>query len=163
MKISKSKGGGRQVELVGPESALVRQVLEGLQEAYQTAPGELDPMVANLWYGRAGLKEAGIRGEEAVHWIEGLHEVRLGRQKLLEKWLRALPKLGHSGVWNISEEDVETLVAALNDHRLRRSAEFDLGEGDLEVRAMEKAKGDKRVALVEIHFLAWMIELLLQE
>jgi hypothetical protein len=28
---------------------------------------------------------------------------------------------------------------------------------------MEKAKGDKRVALVEIHFLAWMIELLLQE
>lgn len=163
MKISKSKGGGRQVELAGPESALVRQVLEGLQEAYQTAPGELDPMVANLWYGRAGLKEAGIRGEEAVHWIEGLHEVRLGRQKLLEKWLRDLPKLGHSGVWNISEEDVETLVAALNDHRLRRSAEFDLGEGDLEVRAMEKAKGDKRVALVEIHFLAWMIELLLQE
>lgn len=163
MKISKSKGGGRQVDLAGPESALVRQVLEGLQEAYQTAPGELDPMVANLWYGRAGLKEAGIRGEEAVHWIEGLHEVRLGRQKLLEKWLKALPKLGHSGVWNISEEDVETLVAALNDHRLRRSAEFDLGEGDLEVRAMEKAKGDKRVALVEIHFLAWMIELLLQE
>ena len=163
MKISKSKGGGRQVELAGPESALVRQVLEGLQEAYQTAPGELDPMVANLWYGRAGLKEAGIRGEEAVHWIEGLHEVRLGRQKLLEKWLKALPKLGHSGDWNISEEDVETLVAALNDHRLRRSAEFDLGEGDLEVRAMEKAKGDKRVALVEIHFLAWMIELLLQE
>lgn len=151
------------MELAGPESALVRQVLEGLQEAYQTAPGELDPMVANLWYGRAGLKEAGIRGEEAVHWIEGLHEVRLGRQKLLEKWLKALPKLGHSGVWNISEEDVETLVAALNDHRLRRSAEFDLGEGDLEVRAMEKAKGDKRVALVEIHFLAWMIELLLQE
>lgn len=163
MRISKSKGGGVQVELAGPEAALLRQVLEGLQEAYQTAPGELDPMVANLWYGRAGLKEAGIRGEEAVHWIEGLHEVRLGRQKFLGRWLKALPQLGHSGVWNISEEDVETLVAALNDHRLRRSAEFDLGEGDLEVRAMEKAKGDKRVALVEIHFLAWMIELLLQE
>jgi len=28
---------------------------------------------------------------------------------------------------------------------------------------MEKSKGDKRVALVEIHFLAWMIELILQE
>ena len=93
MKILKSPGGGRQVELAGPESALVRQVLEGLLEAYQTAPGELDPMVANLWYGRAGLREAGIRGEEAVHWIEGLHEVRLGRQKSLERWLRALPKV----------------------------------------------------------------------
>lgn len=163
MKISKSQGGGRQVELAGPESALVRQVLEGLLEAYQTAPGELDPMVANLWYGRAGLREAGIRGEEAIHWIEGLHEVRLGRQRSLERWLKALPKVGYAGVWNISEEDVETVVAALNDHRLRRAGEFDLGEGDLEVRAMEKAKGDKRVALVEIHFLAWMIELLLQE
>lgn len=163
MKILKSKGGGRQIELAGPESALVRQVLEGLSEAYQTAPGELDPMVANLWYGRAGLKEAGIRGEEAIHWIEGLHEVRLGRQKSLDRWLQAVPPAGHAGVWKVAEDEVETLVASLNDHRLRRAAEFDLGEGDLEVRAMEKARGDKRVALVEIHFLAWMIELLLQE
>ena len=163
MKVSRSEGGGRQVELAGPESALVQQVLEGLMEAYQTAPGEIDPMVANLWYGRAGLKEAGIRGEEAIHWIEGLHEVRLGRQTALQRWKKSLPKAGQSGVWKIAEEDVETLVAALNDHRLRRAGEFDLGEGDLEVKAMEKSKGDKRVALVEIHFLAWMIELLLQE
>ena len=163
MKISRAKNGGRQVELAGPESALVRQVLESLHEAYQTAPGELDPMVANLWYGRAGLKEAGIRGEEAIHWIEGLHEVRLGRQAALDRWLKSLPKAGQAGVWIIPEEDVETLVAALNDHRLRRAGEFDLGEGDLEVKAMEKSRGDKRVALVEIHFLAWMIELLLQE
>jgi len=163
MKVSRTKGGGREVELAGPESALVRQVLESLNEAYQTAPGELDPMVANLWYGRAGLKEAGIRGEEAIHWIEGLHEVRLGRQAALDRWLNSLPTAGHAGLWNIAKEDLETLVATLNDHRLRRAGEFDLGEGDLEVKAMEKSKGDKRVALVEIHFLAWMIELLLQE
>lgn len=163
MKISKSQGGGRRVELVGSESALLHQVLEGLSEAYQTAPGELDPMVANLWYGRAGLKEAGIRGEEAIHWIEGLHEVRLGRQGALQRWMKSLPKAGHAGVWPIAEQDVESLVAALNDHRLRRAAEFDLGEGDLEVKAMERARGDKRVALVEIHFLAWLIELVLQE
>ena len=163
MKISKPQGGGRQVELAGPESALLRQVFEGLSEAYQTAPGELDPMVANLWYGRAGLKEAGIRGEEAIHWIEGLHEVRLGRQVAVQRWLKSMPKAGHGGVWNVPENDIETLVASLNDHRLRRAGEFDLGEGDLEVRSMEKARGDKRVALVEIHFLAWMIEMLLQE
>lgn len=163
MKISKVQGGGRQVELAGPESALLRQVLEALSDAYQTAPGELDPMVANLWYGRAGLREAGIRGEEAVQWIEGLHEVRLGRQAVVQGWLKTMPKAGHSGVWKIPNEEIEILVASLNDHRLRRAGEFDLGEGDLEVRAMEKARGDKRVALVEIHFLAWMIELLLQE
>ncbi|MEY5063208.1 MAG: hypothetical protein RLZZ112_1172 [Verrucomicrobiota bacterium] len=163
MKISKIQGGGQQVELAGPESALLRQVLEALSEAYQTSPGELDPMVANLWYGRAGLKEAGIRGEEAVHWIGGLHEVRLGRQVVVQRWLKTMPKAGHSGLWKIPEEEIEVLVASLNDHRLRRAGEFDLGEGDLEVRAMERAKGDKRVALVEIHFLAWMIEMLLQE
>jgi len=109
------------------------------------------------------LKEAGIRGEEAIHWIEGLHEVRLGRQAALQRWLKGVPKVGQAGSWSIPEDEVETLVAALNDHRLRRAGEFDLGDGDLEVRAMEKARGDKRVALVEIHFLAWMIELLLQE
>ena len=163
MKIFKPAGGGRQVELAGPESALLRQVLEGLSEAYQTAPGELDPMVANLWYGRAGLKEAGIRGEEAIHWIEGLHEVRSGRQTFVQRWLKSLPQAGQEGVWNIPENEIETLVASLNDHRLRRAGEFDLGEKDLEVRAMEKSKGDKRVALVEIHFLAWMMEMILQE
>ena len=89
--------------------------------------------------------------------------MRLGRQVALGRWLKSLPKAGHAGAWNIAEEDVETLVASLNDHRLRRAGEFDLGEGDLEVKAMEKSRGDKRVALVEIHFLAWMIELLLQE
>ena len=77
--------------------------------------------------------------------------------------MKSMPKAGHGGVWNLPENEIETLVASLNDHRLRRAGEFDLGEGDLEVRAMEKAKGDKRVALVEIHFLAWMIEMLLQE
>ena len=163
MKIFKTEGGGRQVELAGAESALLRQVLEALSEAYQTEPGELDPMVANLWYGRAGLKEAWIRGEEAIHWIEGLHEVRLGRQVAVQRWMSSLPKAGHSGVWTIPENDLETLVATLNDHRLRRAGEFDLGEADLEVRAMEKAKGDKRLALVEIHFLAWMMEMILQE
>lgn len=162
MKITRMNG-GRQMDLAGPESALLRQVMEGLSEAYQTAPGELDPMVANAWYGRAGLKEAGIRGEEAIHWIEGLHEVRVVRQAALQRWMKSMPKAGYAGVWNIPEEDVEALVAALNDHRLRRAAEFDLGEGDLEVKAMERAKGDKRIALVEIHFLAWLIELVLHE
>lgn len=163
MKVSKTKGGARQVELAGPESALLRQVLEGLNDAYQTAPGELDPMVANLWYGRTGLKEAGIRGEEVIHWIEGLHEARLGRQGALQRWMKSMPKAGHAGVWSIPEQDVEVLVASLNDHRLRRAGEFDLGEGDLEVKAMERSKGDKRIALVEIHFLAWLIELILHE
>ena len=77
--------------------------------------------------------------------------------------MRSMPKAGESGVWTIPENDLETLVATLNDHRLRRVGEFDLGETDLEVRAMEKAKGDKRIALVEIHFLAWMMEMILQE
>lgn len=163
MKISKIGTGDRQVDLGGPESALLRQVLEGLREAYATAPGELDPMVANLWYGRNGLREAGIRGEEAMQWVEGLHEARVGRQAALERWLRSLPQPGHAGVWKVGADEIETLVASLNDHRLRRAGEFDLGERDLEVKSMEKARGDRRVALVEIHFLAWMIELLLQE
>jgi hypothetical protein len=63
----------------------------------------------------------------------------------------------------LSKEDEESFLATVNDHRLRRAAEFDLGEGDLEVPVMEKAKGNKRVALVEIHFLAWMIELILHK
>ena len=163
MRISRLKGGGRQLELAGPESALLRQVLEGLREAYQTDPGELDPMVSNVWYGRAGLKEAGIRGEEILHWIEGLHEVRLGRQKALDRWIHALPPAGQAGILHVKEEEVEVLMASLNDHRLRRAGEFDLGEGDLEVKAMEKSKGDKRVALVEIHFLAWQGGFRIQE
>ena len=163
MRILREKSGDRSIELAAPEAALLRQALESTAEAYRTNPGELDPMVGNVWYGRAGLREAGIRGEDALHWIEGLHEVRLGREKFTQNWLRKLPAIGQSGVWRLSGAEVDAFLATLNDHRLRRAAEFDLGEGDLEVASLERAKGDKRIALVEIHFLAWIIEMILHE
>lgn len=163
MRMLREGSGGRNLELAAPEAALLRQALESTAEAYRTEPGELDPMVGDVWYGRAGLREAGIRGEDALHWIEGLHEVRLGREKLTQKWLKSLPPVGQSGAWHLPSSEVEFFLATLNDHRLRRAAEFDLGEGDLEVTALEKAKGDKRIALVEIHFLAWIMEMLLHE
>ena len=163
MRILPATEGGRTIELAAPEAALLRQVLESTGEAYRALPGELDPMVGNVWYGREGLREAGIRGEDALHWIQDLHEVRLGREKSMQRWLKALPPFGQPGKWVLSKEDEESFLATVNDHRLRRTAEFDLGEGDLEVPVMEKAKGNKRVALVEIHFLAWMIELILHK
>jgi hypothetical protein len=163
MRILRKKSGDRSIELAAPEAALLRQALESTAEAYRTNPGELDPMVGNVWYGRAGLREAGIRGEDALHWIEGLHEVRLGREKFTQNWLKKMPPIGQSGAWLLSANEVDAFLATLNDHRLRRAAEFDLGEGDLEVTALERAKGDKRVALVEIHFLAWIMEMVLHE
>lgn len=163
MRIEKGLTGGRHFDFAAPEAALLRQALETTVVAYRTPPAELDPMVGNVWYRQAGLREVGIRGEDAFHWVEGLHEVRLGREKLANRWIKTLPPIGQAGRWHLAEDEVEHFVATLNDHRLRRAAEFDLGEGDLEVRAMEKSKGDKRVALVEIHFLAWMIELILHE
>jgi hypothetical protein len=163
MRVLREKSGDRSIELAAPEAALLRQALESTAEAYRTNPGELDPMVGNVWYGRAGLREAGIRGEDALHWIEGLHEVRLGREKFTQNWLRKLPAIGQSGVCRLSGAEVDAFLATLNDHRLRRAAEFDLGEGDLDVASLERAKGDKRIALVEIHFLAWIIEMILHE
>lgn len=163
MRVEKGPTGDRHFDLAAPEAALLRQALESTAGAYRTPPAELDPMVGNVWYRQAGLREVGIRGEDALHWVEGLHEVRLGREKLAGHWIKTLPTMGQAGRWHLPEDEVEPFLATLNDHRLRRAAEFDLGEGDLEVRTMERAKGDKRVALVEIHFLAWMIELILHE
>lgn len=163
MRVLREESGGRNLELAAPEAALLRQALESTAEAYRTEPGELDPMVGDVWYGRAGLREAGIRGEDALHWVEGLHEVRLGREKLTQRWLKSLPPVGQSGAWHLPSSEVEIFLATLNDHRLRRAAEFDFEEADLEVTALEKAKGDKRIALVEIHFLAWIMEMILHE
>ncbi|NDG01302.1 MAG: AarF/ABC1/UbiB kinase family protein, partial [Synechococcaceae bacterium WBB_32_011] len=139
MRILRKKSGDRSIELAAPEAALLRQTLESTAEAYRTNPGELDPMVGNVWYERAGLREAGIRGEDALHWIEGLHEVRLGRERFTQAWLRKLPAVGQAGVWLLPAAEVEAFLATLNDHRLRRAAEFDLGEGDLEVMAQVAA------------------------
>ena len=163
MRVTSAEEGGRQIDFAAPEAALLRQALQSTVEAYETDPSELDPMVGNAWYGQAGLREAGIRGEDAIHWVEGLHEARMGRGAAMKSWLKTLPSVGQAGRWILPKEEVESFLAACNDHRLRRAAEFDLGEGDLEVRAMERAKGDNRIALVEIHFLAWMIELILHE
>ncbi|MCX6935024.1 MAG: hypothetical protein NTZ01_02345 [Verrucomicrobia bacterium] len=163
MRVLQEKTGDWQIDFAAPEAALLRQALESTMEAYRTDPGELDPMIGNAWYGRAGLREAGIRGEDALSWIEGLHEARLGRGDAMQNWLKNLPPAGQAGRWVLPKDEVECFLATCNDHRLRRAAEFDLGEGDLEVRAMEKSKGDRRIALVEIHFLAWLIELILHD
>ena len=52
MKVVREKVGGFSFELAAPEAALLRQALESTAEAYRTDPGELDPMVGNVWYGR---------------------------------------------------------------------------------------------------------------
>ena len=82
MRIEKKSSGNRHFELAAPEAALLRQALESTVAAYRTPPAELDPMVGNVWYRQAGLREAGIRGNS---WP---------RQKAAPLWL-ACPPFGN--------------------------------------------------------------------
>ena len=113
MRVTSSGEGGRQIDFAAPEVALLRQALQSTVEAYETDPSELDPMVGNAWYGQAGLREAGIRGEDAIHWVEGLHEARMGRGAAMKSWLKTLPSVGQAGRWILPKEEVESFLAAL--------------------------------------------------
>ena len=139
----------------GPESAVL--------EMYAVPPPEMDPKVSEVWYQTGAARKARMTPQETAEWAGHLHEVRSGRIPLLQRWVEALTRTTVPVELEVARDEMETLLQTANDHRLRRAAEHGVGEGDLELDLAGIGDEARRFALVEIHFLAWLIEVLLVE
>ena len=65
---------------------------------------------------------------------------------------------------HLEPEDVNPFLVAINDYRLLQAARHDIGEAEMDLRtedALQAMAPARRAALIEIHFLAWVIEELL--
>ncbi|MCI0746766.1 MAG: DUF2017 family protein [Verrucomicrobia subdivision 3 bacterium] len=147
------------------EVEMLRRALSSIIRNYRIKPAEINPRVAGAWYSTRGCAAAGMTDEQTREWIETLHEMKTANLDALRGWRRKLvPAPGKSARLELTDEEAHTLMIALNDHRLMRAARYDLGEEEMNVRTLTQfmsLKPRRQAALVEISFLAGIIEAIL--
>lgn len=148
------------------EGRILLRVLRAILKNYAATPGELDERGRAAWYSSRGCESAGLSAEEIREWQQALHEVRGARIQLIERWYQSLARTaqGISRV-AVSINDAPALLAALNDHRMLIAARQEIGQAEMDAHdldAAEKLGHPKQAALLEIHFLAWIIEEILR-
>jgi hypothetical protein len=149
--------------LFDPECALLRDVLEQLVEAYEKAPDLLDPRVRGVWYPGEGFKSAAMSEEDADDWNKSLAEFRGENGLLCRSWLEVLDGRGPEQPTRllVPFSEVDRFLTVINEYRLMKAAEQELGEEDM-ARSLELVElPSKRSALLEVHFLGWLLELVL--
>ena len=99
--------------------------------------------------------------------MEHLHGFKTARLSSIKEWSRQLvPVAGKRLQICVPLDDAPAFVATINDHRLMAAAQHDVGEEEMTLRTpMELAAlpEERQRALLEIHFLAWIIEETLRE
>lgn len=147
------------------EGEFLGQILDRIAKVYRATPEQLSGPAADLLYTGAGCA-SGTTPEEIKDWQEQLHGLKLGRLTLIEKWIAQLS--GTDTLRNrmtLSLGDAGDFVGTINDHRLLAAAEHGIGEEEMTLRDPAEVAAmppERQSALMEIHFLAWLMEEVLQ-
>ena len=149
------------------ESRLLSGVLHALIRDYRLAPGQLDAPARGAWYSTRGCESAKISTQETAEWIASLHEGKGAMVNQLQRWAGQLDALSGDGSGvqlSIAPDDVPGFMTAINDYRLLAAARHQIGQAEMEVDWSDPAAGfspERQRALLEIDFLAWIIEMML--
>jgi hypothetical protein len=170
-----------------PEAELLRRVFRQLAESYRPTPAELDATTAIAWYCTRGCATAKMSEAETAEWLEEMHAFKSARLERLADWSRqlgALPMaagpspmadsqsdIGHrasaigkaSGPaqLRVAATDAPTFIASINDYRLLAAARHHIGQAEMDLHwpwQWAKLPAARREALLEIHFLALVLE-----
>lgn len=161
-----------------PERRILAHVLRELIAKYQLKPHELDARTAAAWYSRRGCDTAGMSAEETKEWLEHLHAFKKGTCLLrLEEWKAQLDSGSVNGNDNstilcpipltdphslrIPTDHATVFVTAINDYRLAAAARHDIGQVEMDAHSpwqLARLPPLRQQAVLEIHFLAWIIE-----
>jgi len=159
-----------------PERLLLARVLQELAGKYRLKPEELDARTAAAWYSSRGCSTAGMSAEETKEWLEHLHVFKKSTcLQRLEEWASqlgeretgnaergaadsALPK---QSTLRIPMDHAPAFVTAINDYRLAVAARHDIGQAEMDAHSpwqLARLPALRQQAVLEIHFLAWIIE-----
>lgn len=144
------------------EARMLRGILDALIANYQVPPDRLDPKAAEVWYSRRGCQTAGMSPEETRDWLEQLYGYKSAHLALLRHCRAQLARQWHSPFELVVPLDqAPALMTALNDHRLLLAARHDIGQEEMDMpmrQALRKLPAVQRTALLQIDFLAWIIQ-----
>jgi hypothetical protein len=141
------------------ERFLLIRVFEGLVKDYRANPRDLNERVRETWYSSRGRKDAGQNQEDFEEWIRQLQQFRGEYSSLAADWLKTWKMIKQEPfLWTLESEHVDPFLTLINDYRLARAAEMDIGQGEMDAQWDEIPDRARRMALAEIHILAAMME-----
>ena len=150
--------------LFTPERVLLERILSVILTNYTRQPGELHPRGAAAWY-PAGVENREAESvEDRDFWAEELQGYRSENAGICRHWLQLVqqPPEQDPLIVRVSVEQSEVFMQVLNDHRIYLAACQGITEQDMEVNWSKVWDPSKRQALLEIHFLAVILEGMLQ-
>jgi hypothetical protein len=153
--------------LTSSEAIFIANLLESIADMYQKSPTQLDPKIRSHWYPAADESPNSVGAQE---WQDQHHQYRMEQVDLARSWAKNLLKGSDQQneqqedyvLWSIPQDQFDRVLTVLNDHRLLRAIEYDVMDVDMKESIEEIADAHKRMAMLEIHYLAWLIEALLQ-
>lgn len=158
-----------EIECNPPEAMFFAHVLEEVLAGYETSAEQLSPGLRSAWYDTRGCVSSGMDGEATAEWIESLQEHRTGRIALCRGWVDVLQAMIERedegpGVWKIPKSDAESLFQVLNDRRLALASVHEITEEEqMDWNSWSDQSPEVRNALVEIHLLGELIQMLLEQ
>lgn len=150
-----------EIVLFEPEAALLEDIFEQIISNYQTRPEDLEGTVRGVWYSGEGFHSAQMDSDDVAFWLDDLYSFRGENSKKCERWIEEIQTEDYPMLWRVSHEDVDTLLTVINDHRLYCAAQHSIGDQEMEMPLEEIDDISVKQALIEIHFLAWLMELIL--
>lgn len=150
----------------GPEEAqFMRRVFASIIRQYQVKPEEVHPRVAEVLYSTRGCRSAGLNEEQTREWIENLHTLKMANLMALRRWRRRLTAKSDDVIeLRLPDDEAQTLVTVLNDHRLISAARYNIGEDEMDIRTLtqiESLGARQRAALLDVMLLGGVIETVL--
>jgi hypothetical protein len=162
MKVERNPN-GLEVLLFSVEAYYLRKALIQVAQNYRIHPVEFDDQTAEVWYSPQGHASVDAYQEDKDIWNESLFEFRNTRLGDLQIWIEDLTEGREFYLLPLTFEKADTLVSIINDHRLLVAAEHDFSKEELDQNLDEVDEEDKREALMEVHVLAFFIEMILAE
>lgn len=152
-----------ELVLFEPEAALLESIFTDIGDAYNRPPETLKPGIRNLWFPREGLRSAEMTEDDIEIWQQSLAELRSQNGELCQTLLERLNRAAGQEPRRVAlhYEDADRFLNLINDYRLLQAAEHDVGEAEMEKPLEKEEDPERQGALLEIHFLGWLIELVL--
>ncbi|MFQ3671101.1 MAG: DUF2017 family protein [Verrucomicrobiia bacterium] len=152
-----------ELVLFEPEAALLESVLTDIGDAYNHPPESLAPGIRSLWFPGEGLRAADMTDEDIEVWHQTLAELRSQNGELCELWLQRLDQAAGQEPRRIAlaYDDADRFLNIINDYRLLQAANHNVGESEMEQPLENEKDPERQGALLEIHFLGWLLELVL--
>lgn len=108
------------------------------------------------------LQKSGMSEEDLALWQEERSGFRGTHSKALNQWQRHLAGGADDWLsWSMTPREIEIFLLIANDHRMYLARRFGVTEQDMESGLKDIDDENRRMALVEIHLLAQMMEMLL--